>query len=301
MSLFKVSKNKKIEKINRISFSLEKDIQNITENNLDLIFNLEFVKSEFQLNDLRIDTLAFDNENRSFVIIEYKKNSNFSVIDQGYSYLSLLLNKKADFVLEYSNIKNELIKKNDIDWSQSKVIFIAPNFTKYQQKSIGFKDLPIELWEISKYENDLILFNELKESENSASIKTISSDDEKISKVNKEIKVYNEEDHFKGKNEIVLELYEELKERILDLDENISIEPKKKYIAFKKESNIVDIEIQKNMIKIWLNMNIGELEDPKSKARDVSKTGHHGNGDYEIKINKSVDLDYIMFLIKQTL
>ena len=42
----------------------------------------ELIKSEFALNNLRIDTLAYDNENSSFVIIEYKRDRNFSVIDQ---------------------------------------------------------------------------------------------------------------------------------------------------------------------------------------------------------------------------
>jgi hypothetical protein len=45
--------------------------------------------------NLRIDTLAFDNESKAFVIIEYKKDRNFSVVDQGMAYLNLMLNKKS--------------------------------------------------------------------------------------------------------------------------------------------------------------------------------------------------------------
>jgi hypothetical protein len=48
-------------------------MQKLTENNLDSIFGLEFIATEFQLHNLRIDTLAFDNETNSFVIIEYKR------------------------------------------------------------------------------------------------------------------------------------------------------------------------------------------------------------------------------------
>lgn len=48
-------------------------MQKLTENNLDSIFGLEFIATEFQLHNLRIDTLAFDNETSSFVIIEYKR------------------------------------------------------------------------------------------------------------------------------------------------------------------------------------------------------------------------------------
>jgi RecB family endonuclease NucS len=57
-------------------------MQKITEDNLESVFGLEFIKTEFQLNNLRIDTLAFDNESNSFVIIEYKRGNSYSVIDQ---------------------------------------------------------------------------------------------------------------------------------------------------------------------------------------------------------------------------
>lgn len=156
MAIFSIKQNK-LEKIREIPFRNEKEIQKLTEQNLEEIFGLEFVKSEVSLENLRIDTLAFDNEAKSFVIIEYKKDKSFSVIDQGYAYLALLLNNKADFILEYNENKNKNIKKKDIDWSQSKVIFISPQFTKYQRKAINFRDMPIELWEIKIYGNNTIL------------------------------------------------------------------------------------------------------------------------------------------------
>ena len=59
MALFKIT-NKKLIPIDKTNFDLEKDIQKLTENNLDTILNLEFVCSEYQLQNLRIDTLAFD-------------------------------------------------------------------------------------------------------------------------------------------------------------------------------------------------------------------------------------------------
>ena len=97
MAIYK--QGEKFEYLKEIPFKLEKDIQKVTENNLYTILKLEFVKSEFTLNNFRIDTLAFDKEANTFVIIEYKRDKNFSVIDQGYAYLSLMLNNKADFIL----------------------------------------------------------------------------------------------------------------------------------------------------------------------------------------------------------
>lgn len=155
MLLYKNS-SKSLYKVKEEKFQLEKEIQSICENNLEKIFGLTFVKSEFSINNFRIDTLAFNEETKSFVIIEYKKVKNYSVIDQGYGYLSSMLNNKADFIIEYNESLDKNLKRNTVDWSQSKVIFVSPSFTNYQKESINFKDLPIELWEVKKFENDFV-------------------------------------------------------------------------------------------------------------------------------------------------
>lgn len=151
MKLYSITNNK-LKSISTSEFKLEKDIQNLVENNIGELFNLQFVKSELSIKNFRIDTLGFDKENKSFVIIEYKKDRNFSVIDQGYTYMSLMLNNKSDFILEYNEKYGGTMKRDDIDWSQSKVIFISPQFTEYQKQSINFRDVPFELWEIKRYE-----------------------------------------------------------------------------------------------------------------------------------------------------
>lgn len=80
--------------IKQVPLKNERELQRLTENNLEELFGLKFIATEFQVDNLRIDTLAFNKETNSFVIIEYKNVKNYSVIDQGYSYLSLLLNKR---------------------------------------------------------------------------------------------------------------------------------------------------------------------------------------------------------------
>lgn len=300
MALFKIENNERLENIKEKPFKLEKEIQSLTEKNLKSIFGLDFVKSEFSLNNFRIDTLAFDNEARTFVIIEYKRDKNFSVIDQGYAYLSLMLNNKADFILEYNENSKETLKRNDVDWSQSRVLFISPSFTTYQKEAINFKDLPIELWEIKRYDNQTVNYNQIKTSGAQESVKTISRQDESIEKVSKEIKVYTEYEHLEKGTEETKELYETLKNAILNLDE-LELKPKKKYIAFVSGSNVVDIHIQKNALKMWLNLQQGELDDPKEITRDVSSVGHWGNGDYEIVMQTDEEMDYILSLIKQSL
>lgn len=298
MALYKI--DKKLEYIKEKPFKLEKEIQELTEQNLKLIFGLDFVKSEFGLHNFRIDTLAFDFESNSFVIIEYKRDKNFSVIDQGYAYLSLMLNNKADFILEYNEKQRNQLKRTDVDWTQSRVMFVSPGFTNYQREAINFKDLPIELWEVKRFENDTVSYDQIQKAGAQESINTISKANKTIAAVGTEIVVYTEEEHLANASDEMVELYQKLKGAISNLD-NIEIKPKKKYIAFVSGKNIVDIHPQKKALKLWINLTKGELDDSKNITRDVSATGHWGNGDYELQIDNDEDLEYILSLIKQSI
>ena len=301
MKLYSV-KDEKLVGINSVPFKLEKEIQDRIEGNLKELFNLDLVKSEFQIKNFRIDTLGYDKENKSFVIIEYKKDRNFSVIDQGYTYLSLMLNNKSDFILEYNENSKESLKRDDIDWSQSRVIFISPFFTEYQKNSINFKDVPFELWEITKYENNMIGFIQHKTS-SEVSISTIQTENESVvNSVTREIKVYDEDYHLNQTKvqEKMKELYSILKDKVNGLGSDISIVPRKQYISFKRKTNFLDIHFLKGGLWCWINLKKGELDDPKNITRDVSSIGHYGNGDYELWIKEDSDLEYMMFLINQS-
>lgn len=300
MPLFEINEKGKLAFIRDDDFKLEKDIQRLTEDNLNLIFGLDFVRSEFIINQFRIDTLAYDKDQKTFVIVEYKRDKNFSVIDQGYAYLSLMLNNKADFILEYNENLAHTLKRDDVDWSQSKIIFISPSFTSYQREAINFKDLPIELWEVKRYNNKSVNFIQIQTPGAKASVKTISRQDDTIEKVSQEIKVYTEEEHLERGSDEIKELYERLKTGILNL-ESLEVKPKKHYIAFVANSNVVDVHIQKNGLKIWINLQKDQLDDAKQITRDVSNIGHWGNGDYEISIKNDEDIEYILSLIKQSL
>ena len=300
MNLYKLQSNS-INSLKEKPFKLEKEIQQLFEANLNELMGLQLVKSEFSIKNKRIDTLAFDPETKAFIIIEYKRSKNISVVDQGFTYLSLMLENKADFIVEYNETLKTNLKRSEVDWSQTRVVFVSTSFTENQKTATNFKDIAIELWEIKRYENNLISVNQIKKSKAAESIKPITSSNSKLESVTKEIKVYTEEDHLANKSDEVIELYEEFKEAILNLADDIEIEPKKLYIAFKKDKNISDIVILKKGLKLFINLQIGQLEDPKGLMRDVSKTGHWGNGDYETIIKNTKDLEYIMSLIKQAL
>lgn len=289
----------KLKEVKEKPFKLEKDIQKLFEANLDTLMNLQFVKSEFTIKGKRIDTLAFDKQSKAFIIIEYKRDKNNSVVDQGFTYLSLMLENKADFIIEYNESLKQTLKREDIDWSQTRVAFVSTSFTENQIQATNFKDIAIELWEVKQFENDTITISPIKKSTSAESIKPLTQNKEALKSVSDEIKVYTEEDHTSRVTEEIQELYFKFKTAILNLSDGIEVQPKKDYIAFKKGKNITDITMLKKSIKLWINLKKGRLDDPKHLMEDVSEKGHWGNGDYQIQISSTKDLEYIMSLIKQ--
>lgn len=291
-------KDKKLSQIKKISFKNERELQKLTENNLEKLFNLKFIASEFQVDNLRIDTLAYSEESNSFIIIEYKNTKNYSVIDQGYSYLALLLNNKAEFVLKYNQVLNKNAGKEDFDFSQTRVMFIAPSYTRYQLKSVEFSDIAFELWKVSKFSNNTVLFDLINNENAVASISQISSSDKKQS-VNKEIKKYTEDDLFEDKSDYSIELYRNLKDLILNEFDDIEIVITKLYMVFKVNKKIIaSVELQKKSLKTFINAK--RLDDHKSLCRDVSNKGHWGVGDWELKLKSEEDFDYFVELFKQS-
>ncbi|MDR0822876.1 MAG: DUF5655 domain-containing protein [Endomicrobium sp.] len=296
--LYKIERQQ-LKQIKSKPFNLEKDLQKLVEANLPLIMGLEFVKTEVSIKNKRIDTLAFDKEAKSFVIIEYKRDKSSSVIDQGFTYLSLLLENKETFIYEYYETKKQYLNRNTIDWSQTKVIFVAPSFTDNQKQAINFQDLPIELWEVQKYD-DILSILPIRKNDSAPSIKPVIED--KYKEISKEIVTYTEEQHLSNVSDETKELYEKFKNAILNLDDNIRVESTKLYITFKKENIILcSIVVLKNNIKLFIDLEKGVLDDSKKLMRDVSKIGHWAAGDYELSIEDDKNLEYIMSLVKQTL
>jgi hypothetical protein len=312
MEVFSI-KNNEVEFIDLNPFKLEKDIQEVIEKNTETFFSLEFVRSEFAIGEFRIDSLCFDNETNSFVLIEYKKGSSYSVIDQGYSYLSLMLNNKSEFIIEYNERLNKTLKRDDVDWTQSRIIFISQSFSSYQRNSVNFKNLPFELWEIKRFNNDTIVLNK-HNSTSKESIDTLSKVDSSnlIESVSKEIQVVDEEYHTNKLDAETLQKWNDFKERLSELD-NVKLEIKKPYISLLGESkNVCFCNFRKNYISVEIlrgnvnpdgtkSRNFFTLDDPKGISEEGSwewKSGVKGNL-YKIRFNKNTDLDYLMFLINQ--
>lgn len=288
-------------------FKLEKDLQVFIENHIPDILGeeYEFVCTEFTVGDFRIDSLAFNKETKSFIIIEDKKVENKSLVDQGLTYLKLLRDRKADFILKYNEVKGTNYNINDIDISQSKVVFFSPYYNKYQIYSSDYQNIPFELYKVTRYEDDIVDIEKIEKTskermDNSIFSELLTTKDNK-----EEIKVYTEEEHIEKCTEKVKGIYYSLKDKILELGD-IDLDIKKVYIAFKGVRNIVDLEIYKNFIQVNINMKKGTLDDPLNimncyVSDDGKVIGHHGNGDYYISVYNEDEIDKVIPFIKQSL
>lgn len=300
MQIYNIQNNKLVELEEKV-FKLEREIQELFEVNLNEIMGLTLVKSEFTIKNKRIDTLAYDEQANAFIIIEYKRDKNISVVDQGFTYLSLMLENKADFIIEYNEQLKKSLKRDDVDWSQTRVAFVSPNFTDNQIQATNFKDIAIELWEVKRYDDNTVVINSIKKSRGAESIKPITQQNRELKRVTDEIVVYTEDEHLQGVNEDIIELYERYRNAVLNLADDIDVVPQKHYVVFKKGKNIVGIKVQKSSLKLTINAKFGSLDDGKGLARDVSNIGHHSTGDYQIQVEDDKDFEYILSLIKQVI
>ncbi|GLT22954.1 hypothetical protein GCM10007933_24150 [Zoogloea oryzae] len=95
-------------------------------------------------------------------------------------------------------------------------------------------------------------------------------------------------------------LYEEFRQAVLALDPCIREEFLKLYVAYKAETNFVDVVPQVRRLRLSLNMPFHELDDPKGLCKDVSNVGRWGNGDVEVGLSNLDELPYVMGLIRQS-
>jgi predicted transport protein len=95
-------------------------------------------------------------------------------------------------------------------------------------------------------------------------------------------------------------LFEEIKGEILRIDPVVHEVIRKLYVAFKAETNFVDIVPQAQSLRLSLNMSIEELLDPRGIARDVTEIGTWGNGGVSLQVHPDTDLKYVLYLIRQS-
>ena len=142
--------------------TLEKELQTVIENNMNIFFGVTFLASEYRTTDGgRMDSIGID-ENHCPVIFEYKRSVKENVINQGLFYLNWLLDHKDSFkvlVIDRLGLK----AANNIDWSMPRVVCVAGDFTKYDESAIKQMNRNISLIRYKKFGEELLVFEQVNE------------------------------------------------------------------------------------------------------------------------------------------
>ena len=248
MPIFEISKNNLLP-VEQKNFSSEKELQTLIEENLEAVFDCRFVASEFSTGAQhagRIDSLALSEEDNP-VIIEYKKVESSELINQSLFYLHWIQDHKGDFEIAVQKILGNGVT---VDWSDVRVICIAPNYKKYDLHAVQVMGANIELWKYRLFTNNSLYLEEVLR--NTKATATTSPAPEKnpvmVAAGKKAAQVratatYTLDEHFEGKSKEILELMHGIREFVTGLDSAIEEVPKKFYIAYKASQNIVCIRL----------------------------------------------------------
>jgi len=298
MPLFQIVKTN-ISPTAQTNFKTEKELQNLVERNLQTIFNCRLVATEFSTGTQhagRIDTLALSEDNNP-VIIEYKKKESSDLINQSLFYLSWIHDHRGDFEIA---AQKKLGRDIEVDWSDVRVICIAPGYKKYDLHAVKVMGAIIELWRYRLYTNDSFYLEEVFKQtypENSPSSLEDTEKDPIMVAAGKKAAItratgnYSFEQHIHNKSKKVKELAHAVQEYILDLDTAIEQSPKKMYVAYKISQNIACMEVQTQLVRLFLKLRPEDIENPPSIYRDVTNIGHYGTGEAEFTIKSEEDLE----------
>ncbi len=94
-------------------------------------------------------------------------------------------------------------------------------------------------------------------------------------------------------------VFDLLRKEVLALDPCVTEEFLKLYVAYKAETNFIDVVPQLKRMRLSINVPFHELHDPKGRAKDVTNKGRWGNGDAEVELTKPDEIPYVMGLVRQ--
>ena len=293
IKLFRVNSKQVIE-ISASTVALEKSLQILMEHNLEQFFRIRFLETEYSTGKVhggRIDTLGLD-ENYCPVIIEYKRNQNENVINQGLYYLDWLMDHRAEFKeIVTKKLNNTVAEK--IDWSAPRLLCIAGDFNKYDGHAIKQIDRNIELIRYRKY-NDEFLILELLNSVTAKSSPVGAGRNEQ-GQVNK-----TASEHLSSAPENIKEIFESIKSFCMSLGDDVQMNSLKYYFAFRRLKNFNSVEIKHKNINLYLAINPDQIILEEGFSRDVRNVGHWGTGNLEISLTSLIDLEKAKPLIQSS-
>lgn len=238
-------------------------------------------------------SFRFDLRYGAPVIIEYKRNKNDNVINQALSYLKWLRAQKSEFfqMLMINKLGQGVAGSIKLDWNNPRVICIAEAYSKFDVDTVEVVPLRIELFKYRYYEQGIFGLESLTvpEAVSSAVPVSISSI---MDKPASSVALLREK-----ASQSIRELFDQLQEQIVNLDEGIVEKATSFYVAYRAAKNFAEVHIGKNQLKIHLRPI--DYDDPR-KLVDKIPDGYNWTMDRRVYLDSADDLDYVVGLIEQS-
>lgn len=300
LKLFRIAEGTATE-IPSGSVALERDLQVLLENNLEAIFGMRFLASEYltgRVHRGRIDSLGLD-ENGSPVILEYKRTINENVINQGLFYLDWLMDHQAEFRLLVEEKLGRDASLN-IDWSTPRLVCVANDFTRYDEHAVKQIDRNVELVRYRDFGSDLLAIELVTAttagSPNRRIVAPLAT--EHVSTVSRR---RNAGGLLARADKELANLYEAYEEFVLSLGDDVVKNERQDYFAFRRLKNFACVEVHptsRNLL-IYLKLDPQTVEMQAGLIRDVSSIGHFGTGDVELRIHDRESWDLVESLSRR--
>ncbi len=275
-----------VEELAGKSVAVEKSLQVLMEKNLASLLGVSFLASEFNTGKThggRIDTLGID-ENRSPVIVEYKRSLNENVINQGLFYLDWLMDHKEAFqLLVLKNLGQEVA--DGIEWGAPRLLCIAGDFTRYDEHAVQQIGRNIELIRYRRYGQELLLL-ELVNAPSSEGHGGPGGPPKPPKGPEKTIL-----DRLEQADEGVKDLYGTLRASLMALGDDVQEKTLKHYFAFHRIKNFACVEVFAQKIVAYVKVDPDGVDLIPGFTRDVRKVGHYGTGDLAITLRTAEDLE----------
>lgn len=152
MQLFEVALGSKLTELYSKPFQNEAVMHKLVEDNIEILFpGLTVLENEMAVEGYRVDTVAFNKNLNTFVVLEYKNKKDDSAMTQAQAYVNKMKKHKEKFVNKHGKTRDS----SEYDWKNVYSIIIAPSFTKHI-KDAAENDSTIELYTLEMY-NDKIM------------------------------------------------------------------------------------------------------------------------------------------------
>ncbi len=318
IQLFRVVGNTATELLSRAAV-LEKSLQSLVEAQMEILLGVRCLATEYATGKThkgRIDSLGLD-ENGCPVIVEYKRHSNENVINQGLFYLDWLLDHQAEFRwLVMEKLGKDVAER--IEWSGTRLLCIAADFTRYDQHAVQQIPRNIELIRYKLFGDDLLLL----ELVNTQSVPDAMAakppsvarqgkhlDKDEAPELHREASTQQKQS---GKDKSLAEqlelaspeiraLYAHIVSFLHSLGDDIQEKPLKLYTAFRRLKNFACVIAYPNRILVTLKLDPATVEaDEGGLVRDVSKIGHWGTGDVELCLRSISDFERTRPLLERS-